>query len=283
MRTGPPENTRRRRPTPFGPQQSNTYHCSLHKERLLPCTDMSDSSAKSARFGADVIIVGAGLAGLVAACELVDRGLRVLILDQENSANLGGQAFWSFGGLFFVDSPEQRRLGHPRQSRTRPAGLAGDGGLRSARGLLAAAMGVRLRRFRGRGETQLAARPGAEDLSVGGLGRARWLWRSRAWQLGAPVSHHLGYRARLGRDLRASSSGTARRSALRPPSPGRRVDRGGWRGDGRARHRTGAVDRAARCGFVAKGGGPFDFRASAVIVTSGGIGGDHDLVRKNWP
>jgi predicted oxidoreductase len=69
---------------------------------------MSDSGAGSA---ADVIIVGAGLAGLVAACEAVDRGMRVLILDQENSANLGGQAFWSFGGLFFVDSPEQRRLG----------------------------------------------------------------------------------------------------------------------------------------------------------------------------
>ncbi|BCI85320.1 hypothetical protein NIIDMKKI_05260 [Mycobacterium kansasii] len=62
-------------------------------------------------FTADAIIVGAGLAGLVAACELADRGLHVLIVDQENSANLGGQAFWSFGGLFFVDSPEQRRLG----------------------------------------------------------------------------------------------------------------------------------------------------------------------------
>src|SRR5690349_24990998 len=60
---------------------------------------------------ADVIVVGAGLAGLVAACELVERGHRVLIVDQENSANLGGQAFWSFGGLCFVDSPEQRRLG----------------------------------------------------------------------------------------------------------------------------------------------------------------------------
>src|SRR5277367_1401822 len=70
---------------------------------------MSDSSA--AGFAADAIVVGAGLSGLVAACELVDRGLRVLVLDQENSANLGGQAFWSFGGLFFVDSPEQRRLG----------------------------------------------------------------------------------------------------------------------------------------------------------------------------
>ena len=59
---------------------------------------------------ADAIVVGAGLAGLVAAAELADAGRRVIILDQEPEASLGGQAFWSFGGLFFVDSPEQRRL-----------------------------------------------------------------------------------------------------------------------------------------------------------------------------
>ncbi|MBX9920895.1 MAG: FAD-binding dehydrogenase, partial [Mycolicibacterium frederiksbergense] len=29
--------------------------------------------------------------------------------------------------------------------------------------------------------------------------------------------------------------------------------------------------------------GEFEFRAQAVIVASGGIGGNHDLVRKNWP
>src|SRR5438552_18141333 len=58
----------------------------------------------------DAIVVGAGLAGLVAAAELADAGRRVVILDQEPEASLGGQAFWSFGGLFFVDSPEQRRL-----------------------------------------------------------------------------------------------------------------------------------------------------------------------------
>lgn len=60
---------------------------------------------------ADVVVVGAGLAGLVAAAEAADAGRRVLLLDQENEANLGGQAWWSFGGLFLVDTPEQRRMG----------------------------------------------------------------------------------------------------------------------------------------------------------------------------
>jgi predicted oxidoreductase len=60
---------------------------------------------------ADVIIVGAGLAGLTAAHELTSRGRKVALVEQENAANLGGQGFWSFGGLFFVDSPEQRRMG----------------------------------------------------------------------------------------------------------------------------------------------------------------------------
>ena len=60
---------------------------------------------------ADVIVVGAGLAGLTATAELASAGRRVLLLDQEPESNLGGQAFWSFGGLFLVDSPEQRRMG----------------------------------------------------------------------------------------------------------------------------------------------------------------------------
>ena len=59
----------------------------------------------------DVIVVGAGLAGLVATAELTNAGKKVLLLDQEPEASLGGQAWWSFGGLFLVDSPEQRRMG----------------------------------------------------------------------------------------------------------------------------------------------------------------------------
>src|SRR2546421_10214286 len=59
---------------------------------------------------ADVVVVGAGLAGLVATAELLDAGRRVILVDQEGEASIGGQAFWSFGGLFLVDTPEQRRL-----------------------------------------------------------------------------------------------------------------------------------------------------------------------------
>src|SRR5262249_17852230 len=59
---------------------------------------------------ADVVVGGGGLAGLVAAAGLAEAGRKVILVDQEPAASLGGQAFWSFGGLFFVDSPEQRRM-----------------------------------------------------------------------------------------------------------------------------------------------------------------------------
>lgn len=62
-------------------------------------------------FEADAIVVGAGIAGLTATYELIRAGKRVLVLDQENRNNLGGQAYWSLGGIFLVDSPEQRRMG----------------------------------------------------------------------------------------------------------------------------------------------------------------------------
>ena len=179
---------------------------------------------------ADVIIVGAGLAGLVAACEVADRGKRVLIVDQENSANLGGQAFWSFGGLVLRRQPRAASARCARQPRTRAAGLARHRGIRPRRGLLAQAVGACLRRFRGRGEAKLAARPRPEDLPAGGLGRARRLRRSGTRQFGAAVPHHLGHRAGHRRDLRAPA-GRPSEGAVRLPSSGRRVDRRGQRGD----------------------------------------------------
>src|SRR6195952_4472384 len=59
----------------------------------------------------EVLVIGAGLSGLVAAAEAADAGRRVTVVDQEPAASIGGQAFWSLGGVFLVDSPEQRRLG----------------------------------------------------------------------------------------------------------------------------------------------------------------------------
>ena len=59
---------------------------------------------------ADAIVVGAGLAGLAATAALAAAGRRVILVDQEPEQSLGGQAFWSLGGLFLVDSPEQRRM-----------------------------------------------------------------------------------------------------------------------------------------------------------------------------
>jgi predicted oxidoreductase len=61
---------------------------------------------------ADVIVIGAGLAGIVCALELLERGpRRVLLLDRDLPARVGGLARESFGGLLLVDTPLQRRHG----------------------------------------------------------------------------------------------------------------------------------------------------------------------------
>ena len=124
---------------------------------------------------ADVIVVGAGLAGLVAACELVERGRRVLIVDQENAANIGGQAFWSFGGLFFVDSPEQRRLGIRDSHELALQDWLGTAAFDRPRGPLAAPVGARVCGLRRRRETQLATGTRVAHLPARRLGRARRL------------------------------------------------------------------------------------------------------------
>ena len=62
-------------------------------------------------YRADVVIAGGGLAGLATAHEALDRGLRVLVLDRDSEDRLGGLAKRSFGGVMFVDTPHQRKLG----------------------------------------------------------------------------------------------------------------------------------------------------------------------------
>jgi uncharacterized protein len=59
--------------------------------------------------GDAVLIVGAGLAGFVAAYELTQAGRKVIFVEQEPYD--AGQAWWSLGGIFLINSPEQRRMG----------------------------------------------------------------------------------------------------------------------------------------------------------------------------
>ncbi|BAX94528.1 FAD-binding dehydrogenase [Mycobacterium shigaense] len=241
---------------------------------------MSDSSA--AGFVADVIVVGAGLSGLVAACELVDRGLRVLILDQENSANLGGQAFWSFGGLFFVDSPEQRRLGIRDSHELALQDWLGTAGFdreedywprQWAHAYVDFAAGEKRSWLRDRGLKIFplvgwAERGGYDALGHGNsVPRFHITWGTGpalvdvfARQLRDRTAVRFAHRHRVDELIVEGGAVTGVRGSVLVPST-------------EARGVPSSRKELAQ----------FEFRASAVIVTSGGIGGNHELVRKNWP
>ncbi|MCK5442668.1 MAG: FAD-dependent oxidoreductase [Maribacter sp.] len=62
-------------------------------------------------YQSDVIVVGGGIAGIVTALELLNKGKKVILLERGSKESFGGLAIKSFGGMFFVDTPEQRRLG----------------------------------------------------------------------------------------------------------------------------------------------------------------------------
>jgi hypothetical protein len=234
---------------------------------------------------ADVIVVGAGVAGLVAAAEAAEAGRRVLLLDQEPEQSLGGQAWWSFGGLFFVDSPEQRRL------RVRDS------------------VDLAWRDWLG---TAGFDRP--EDEWPRRWARAYVEWAAgekRAWlaSMGHSVIPVVGWAERGGLFASGPGNSVPRFHITWGTGPGlvepfeRRVRAAAESGrvQFRFRHRVdaltvtnGAVDGVS--GTVLEdsdvprgapssrtGVGEFEFRAQAVIVTSGGIGGDHGLVRQAWP
>lgn len=66
---------------------------------------------ETARSPCDVLIIGGGLAGIVAALELLNQGKRVTLVDRDTAENFGGLARESFGGILVVGSDEQRRAG----------------------------------------------------------------------------------------------------------------------------------------------------------------------------
>ncbi len=234
---------------------------------------------------ADVIIVGAGLAGLVAAAELADAGKHVLIVDQETEQNLGGQAFWSFGGLFLVDSPEQRRM------RIRDSyDLALEDWLGTAafdrpedywprkwaEAYVAFAAGEKRSWLYAQGVRFFPIVGWAERGGYGAIGHGNSVPRFHiTWGTGPGVlapfvrrvlaaqqrglitvkfRHRVNELTRTGGVVAGVSGEVLEASAVQRGQPSSRV----------------AV-------------GAFTFTAQAVIITSGGIGANHDLVRSSWP
>jgi predicted oxidoreductase len=234
---------------------------------------------------ADVVVVGAGLAGLVATAELADAGRRVILLDQEPLQSLGGQAHWSFGGLFLVNSPEQRRLrihDSPELAWQDWVGTAGFD--------------------RDEDEWPRKWAEAYVDFAAG---------EKRSWlhEQGVRFFPIVGWAERGGYLATGHGNSVPRFHITWGTGPGvvapfaKRVKEAAERGlvTMRFRHRvdelttTGGVVDGVR-GMVlapsdaARGTSSsreaiddFEISAQAVIVTSGGLGGDHDLVRKNWP
>jgi predicted oxidoreductase len=233
----------------------------------------------------DVIIVGAGLAGLVAAAELVDAGRRVTILDQEPEAALGGQAFWSFGGLFLVNSPMQRRAGVRDSYELALQDWLGSAGFDR--------------------EEDLWPRRWAEAY-VGFAAGEKYSWLH---QQGVRIFPFVQWAERGGYLATGHGNSVPRFHVTWGTGPGvlepfvRRVREGERRGLVTLlfRHRVtaltmtrGVVDGVhgdiLEASSAERGQpssrvvvGEFTLKAQAVIVTSGGIGGNHELVRRNWP
>jgi hypothetical protein len=236
---------------------------------------------------ADVIVVGAGLAGLAATHELTAAGKRVALVDQENAANLGGQAFWSFGGLFLVDTPEQRRLGVRDsfdlawQDWQGSAGFdrLGDEdvwGSRWARAYVEFASGEKRAWLSSLGLSWLPTVGWAERGSLRAEGHGNSVPRFHVtWGTGTGVVAPFTASA-----LRAADAG------LVTFHHRHRVDElimDGGRVTG-VRGKVLAPDASAR-GVASNRSetGDFELTAQAVVITTGGIGGNHDLVRRHWP
>ncbi|WP_294221397.1 FAD-binding dehydrogenase [uncultured Shimia sp.] len=233
----------------------------------------------------DVIIVGGGLAGLVAANEAASRGRQVLLLDQEGEQSLGGQAFWSLGGLFMVDTPEQRRMGIKDSPDLAMADWIGSAQFdrpedanprKVAEGYLEFCSGE--------------MRTWLQDIGM------RWFpivgWAERGGEMAhghgnsVPRFHITwgtgpGVVAPFERLVREHVSGGRVELAFRHKVADLIVENGVVKG---VRGHVLSDDAAERGRSTSREVvGDFEHRAEAVVITSGGIGGDHDMVRRYWP
>ncbi|MEK5391261.1 FAD-binding dehydrogenase [Margalitia sp. FSL K6-0131] len=235
----------------------------------------------------DVIVVGAGLAGLVTATEIADSGIKVLLLDQEPESSLGGQAWWSFGGLFLVNSPEQRRMGIKDSTELAWQDWLGTAGFdreedediwgkKWARAYVEFAAGEKREWLHNMGVRFFPVVGWAERGGYLADGHGNSVPRFHiVWGTGP------GIVAPFERKLREHI-----KNGLIEYRSRHRVDR--------LLTRNGAVEGVSGSilepSTVSRGEassreiiGEFEFKATIVAVTSGGIGANHDLIRKNWP
>ena len=234
---------------------------------------------------ADVIVVGAGLAGLVAATEIADAGKRVIVVDQEGEQSLGGQAFWSFGGLFLVDSPEQRRLGIKDsydlalQDWMGSAGFDRDEDLwprRWAEAYVAFAAGEKRGWLRDMGHRIFPVVGWAERGGYDAMSHGNSVPRFHVtWGTGPGIVAPFERRAR---DAQASGMLTFK---FRHRVDALMTTNGTVNGVSGAILEPDNVERGRSSSRKVRA--EFTLRAQAVIVASGGIGGNHDLVRQSWP
>jgi predicted oxidoreductase len=227
---------------------------------------------------ADVIVVGAGLAGLVAAAEIADAGQRVIVVEQEGGQSLGGQAFWSLGGLFLVDSPEQRRLRIRDSHDLALRDWMGAAGFdraedhwprRWAEAYVAWAAGEKRAWLRAQG-LRIFPIVGWAERGRNSVPRFHIVWGTgpgvlepfvrRVRQAEARGLVSFRFRHRVTELTRSAGAIDGVRGDVLEPTT---IERG----------------RASSRSIV----GEFALRAPAVVVTSGGIGGNHDLVRRTWP
>lgn len=234
---------------------------------------------------AEVLVIGWGLAGLVAAAEALDAGRRVILVDQEPRTNLGGQAWWSFGGLFFIDSPEQRRLGIRDSLELATQDWFGNAGFdrdedewprRWAQAYLQFAAGEKRAWLRERGVGFFPVVGWAERGGYGAIGPGNSVPRFHiTWGTGPGIVAPFAAAVEQGeRDGRLTILPRHRVGEL-TVADGTVT---GARGDILA---TSGAERGVPSSREVIG--EFQISATATIVCSGGIGGNHDLVRAAWP
>ena len=235
----------------------------------------------------DVAIVGAGLAGLVAACELIDAKKRVLLVDQEPENSMGGQAFWSFGGIFLVNSPEQKRLGIKDGKELAWQDWLGTAGFdrlqdedawayKWARAYVDFAAGEKYAWLKSFGIKFFPVVGWAErgGSLAGGHGNSVPRFHI-VWGTGPGIVKPFADKVKK-----------AIKEGFVDFKPRHRVDEfiqkddkiAGISGTILAESFAQRGEQSSRLGI-----GAFSYEADAVIVASGGIGANIDLVRKNWP